>query len=242
MNPDAPKKTALLLVELGQPKEPTPWERLLLAWHGPPPQVKLETFELHPDRAIAASAVYEALAAAVQRLAVPGVKLTTRPLPEAGPLGADRLYLSVRREFSEFLVCVAPVGVSTFVSVRSVDRFPHVRWLHYLVAFGVFAGLGGALLVALTLLQAIVGLLLVVTFLWSVARYAKTSDGWFAEQLPELPVFGPLYLRWFRPDTFYRQDLHQAFTGLVRRAVQGVLAGLDDTQPMRPVGGQPTGS
>jgi hypothetical protein len=34
--------------------------------------VKLETFELHPDRAIAASAVYEALAAAVQRLEVPG--------------------------------------------------------------------------------------------------------------------------------------------------------------------------
>jgi phage shock protein PspC (stress-responsive transcriptional regulator) len=240
MNPDAPKKTALLLVELGQPKEPTPWERLLLAWHGPPPQVKLETFELHPDRAIAASAVYEALAAAVRRLEVPGVKLTTRPLPEAGPLGADRLYLSVRREFSEFLVCVAPVGVSTFVSVRSLDRFPHVRWLHYLVAFGVFAGLAGALLVALTLLQTLVVLALAVTFLWSVARYAKTSEGGWAERLPELPVLGPLYLRWFRPDTFYRQDVHQAFTGLVRRAVQGVLAGLDDTQPLRPVGGQPT--
>ena len=45
---------------------------------------------------------------------------------------------------------------------------------------------------------------------------------------------GPLYLRWFRPDTFYRQDLHTAFVSLVDSVIQNVIAGIEQPQAIRP--------
>ena len=76
---------------------------------------------------------------------------------------------------------------------------------------------------------------LLIALVWSLMRYAsQMTISWLGEHLPEIPVIGGMYLRWFRPDTFYRQDLHAAFLTLADAAIRQVITGMDPTQPVRP--------
>ena len=75
---------------------------------------------------------------------------------------------------------------------------------------------------------------LIGSFIWSLFRYsARAAESWFGKHLQHIPFVAPIYIRWFRPDTFYRQDLHAAFLSLVDTAIKGVVAELDQAQGVR---------
>ena len=95
-------------------------------------------------------------------------------LHESGFFSAYRAYLQVRREFSELLVCAAPVGNSYLISVRKIDRFPHTKWFHYVILpfFALPALIAGAFMNGI--LGGILVLAVFVALVWSVCRYADS--------------------------------------------------------------------
>ena len=209
------------------------WVKYL--WVGPIPQIVISLRNVYPDFQVSPDVIYQGIMSEVERKGIPGVRYSEVILHESGPFSPYRVYLRIHREFSEFFVCAAPVGNSFFVSVRNIDRFPHVRWFHYLIVaigftflwrFGVeWNGSVGGIVVPL----------LTFTLAWSICRCAAYSaDNWFTDHLPEIPLVGALYLRWFRPDTFFRQDIHAAFMRLVDGVIREVVAGIEPAPPMRP--------
>lgn len=204
-------------------------------WVGPVPSVSIELNNVYAGRKFSSQAIYEGIIESVAGLKIPGVVIGPQVIHEAGPFSPYRVYLRIQREFSEFLVCAAPVGNSFFVTVRKIDRFRHVKWWHYLIlALGCFLfsfmatvllGSAGAMALELVL----------IGLVWSLMRYgSQINASWLGEKLPEIPFFGGLYLRWFRPDTYFRQDLHSAFVALVDKSIRDVVTGMDPTQPVRP--------
>lgn len=204
-------------------------------WDGPTPQVKIELCEIYRNQRFSAQAIYQAIIESVERLKLPGVRYGREVFREAGPFSDHRVYLKIQRELSEFLICAAPAGDSFFITVRKIDRFLHVKWFHYLL---LLLAMIGSLLLTLLLLRPVHGFvlwLLLCSLFWSILRYtAFSSTGWLSQHLHEIPLIGPLYLRWFKPDTFYRQDFHQAFLTLVFACVQEVVAGLSQAHGIRP--------
>lgn len=209
------------------------WFRYL--WTGPQPAVQISLRTIYPDTQFSPQTIYESISEEVVRKQVPGVYCDRVILRESGPFSPYRTYLRIHREFNDYFVCAAPVGTSFFVSVRTVDLFPHVKWFHYLLVLGflamVYQGgrqwdgiLGGVVATAVT-----------ISLVWSIFRYASClPQSWLEERIVESPLAGPLFVRWFRPDTFFRQDIHAAFVSLVDAAIQKVVSGLDPAPPMRP--------
>ena len=209
------------------------WLRYL--WTGPNPKIEINLRNIYPGVQFSAQTIYQGIIDEVARLAIPGVRYGREILHESGPFSAYRAYLRIHREFSEYFVCAAPVGAGYFVSVRKIDRFPHVKWFHYLpvaMLVGLFF-LWGVYLDGL--LGGLVFAAVLVSFLWSICRYAaQAAKNWLSEHLPEIPIVAPLYLRWFRPDSYYRQDVHAAFLSLVDSAIRQVLEGLEPAPALRP--------
>ncbi|MGV3772587.1 MAG: hypothetical protein ACO1QB_06760 [Verrucomicrobiales bacterium] len=209
------------------------WLRYL--WQGPTPQIKIELNEVYVGQRFSAQAIYESMIESVERLRLPGVRYGREVFRESGPLSDFRVYLKINRELSEFLVCAAPAGDSFFITVRKIDRFVHVKWFHYLLALMILPMPFLISLPFLTLIQSLAVWIVCLGSLASIMRLAASSqEGWLPDHLPEVPVLGALYLRWFRPDTFYRQDFHNAFLTLVSGAIKDVVAGLSEAQGIRP--------
>ena len=211
------------------------WDWVAFVWKGQPPVIRLEINNVYGGQRFSAKDIYQSIIELIKPLQIPDVRISPQTLHEGGPFTAYRIYLKIEREFSQFLICAAPIGTSYFVTVRKIDRFPHTKWFHYLLAAlfigAVYAGLYSMLGPA----GANVTVIMLTGLVWSIMRYAAYSPrNWFTDRLPEIPIVAPLYLRWFRPDTFFRQDLHSAFSALVDQAVRRVVDGLNQAQAIRP--------
>jgi len=212
---------------------PFAWMRYV--WQGPTPQITIDLKEVYPGEKFSAQAIYQEILESVERLGLPGVRYGREVFRESGPFSDFRVYLKITRELSEFLVCAAPAGNSFFITVRKIDRFVHVKWFHYLLALVV---LPFPLLICFqffSLVQSLAIWIVGLGLLSSILRHAAGSkEGWLADHLPEIPVVGAFYLRWFKPDTFFRQDFHHVFLTLVFGAIKDVVAGLSQAQGIRP--------
>lgn len=211
------------------------WDWVKYVWVGPTPNVTVDINNVYPGRQFSSQVIYEGIIEAIGKLKIPGVVYGPQIIHEGGPFSPCRAYLRIRREFTEFLVCAAPVGTSFFVTVRKIDRFRHVKWWHYLIVLFVFLNVMSSAVVTFGINGGIVFSALLAALAWSLMRYAShMTMSWLGEKLPEIPVIGGLYLRWFRPDTYYRQDLHSAFLSLADGVIREVITGIDPTQPVRP--------
>lgn len=211
------------------------WDWVKYVWLGPAPNVTIDLSQVYAGQHFSAQAIYEKIIQAIAALRIPEVVCGPQIIHEAGPFSPFRTYLRIRREFSEFLVCAAPVGNSFFLTVRKIDRFRHVKWWHYLGLLFLLVNLLSLTGLAFGITGGVVAFALLVSLGWSLLRYAShLTRSRLGERLPEIPVLGALYLRWFRPDTYFRQDLHAAFQTLADRAIREVVAGLNPAQPVRP--------
>jgi len=211
-------------------------------WTGPNPNIEVDPRIIYPHTRFSAQAIYQSIIEAVEKLKVPGVKYGPQILHESGRFSAFRAYLSIRREFSEFVICAAPVGESYLLSVRKIDHFPHVKWFHYLPVFVVLGAAFGWGMTQDGLMGGFLVMGIFLSLIWSIFRYAaQATMNWFSRHLPEIPIVGPLYLRWFRPDTFYRQDVHGAFVTLIDVVVKQLVTDLEQAQVLRPSSGSVEG-
>lgn len=159
---------------------------------------------------------------------VPGLELFHVEFAEGGMLSAKREYLRMTRERLVFDVCAAPFGTAYFFSCRFAE-IPAVIEIWQLIvvllvfgvsiplSFAVCAKIFGALTVFVWPVAWLVFLILALYVLRNaVALGLKDLDA----TLVKSPVVGPIYERWFRKETYYREDTRLMYCDLVDSVVK----------------------
>lgn len=151
---------------------------------------------------------------------VPGLTMTRVDFSEGGALSDKRTYLRMIRERLVFDVCAAPFGRAYFFSLRFAEIPPQVApWQLALCFFapllilgllmkvlGFFAGLG--VFVA-------AGFGLVYLLRNAIALGLEDLD----TTLVQSPIFGAIYERYFRAETYYRHDTRLLYHTIVSEVV-----------------------
>lgn len=154
---------------------------------------------------------------------IPSLEMSRREYAEGGLLSEKRLYLRMIRERLAFDTCAAPFGNTFFFSCRTVHSPPVVRLWHLLAVNFVFG------IVYLSLIKllgtvfatiAIVGLLLAIAEIFRNVIALGLAD--LDTALMKIPAIGPIYERWIRKDTYYRQDARLVYLKIVPEIVKQV--------------------
>lgn len=175
----------------------------------------VESFSLAPQE------FYQLIERALAQRKIPGLEISRVEYGEGGLLSDQRIYLRMIRERLAFDTCAAPFGTGFFFSCRTVYSPAVLRWWHLLVVLvffnltlGVLTQLLGysfAILAQLTLILAIIQV-------FRNSAVAKVAD--IDATLMKIPVVGPVYERWFRKETYYRQDTRLVYLETVTKLVQ----------------------
>ena len=157
---------------------------------------------------------YDAVEKELKERQLPGLDLFHVEFSEGGVLSAKREYLRMTRERLIFDVCASPFGTSYFFSCRFAE-VPAVIQLWQLIvlllAFGIAIPLsfsvcvkifGGLALFVWPVAWIAYFILAIYVMRNAVALGLKDLDA----TLVKSPVIGPIYERWFRKETYYRED------------------------------------
>jgi hypothetical protein len=152
---------------------------------------------------------------------VPGLTLLRVDFAEGGILSDKRTYLRMLRERLVFDVCAAPFGRAYFFSLRFAE-IPAVIHL-----WQVFACLG-LLAVVFYIVFKLLGFFmapfvfigLVILGIWIARNAVSLGLDDLDASLIKSPVFGPIYERYFRKETYYRQDTRMLYHTIVMEVVK----------------------
>jgi hypothetical protein len=179
-------------------------------------------YVLIPDFETSTTKFYDAVGKELDQRKVPGLEVTRVLFPEGSVLSSRREYLQMRRERLLFEVCSASFGTAWFFSCR-FSEFPlHFRLLHlllilfvlisiwfvYQVAFGGYWGsavFGASILGLVFLLKGVIPL----------GLYDLDH------RLLRMPMIGPFYELYLRPNTYFREDSRIMYCDLVNQVVRG---------------------
>ncbi len=176
---------------------------------------------LIPDCQLSSKDFYAEVENILKAQQVPGLEITRVDLSEGGLLSDKREYLRMKRERLIFDVCAAPFGTNYFFSYRFVETPAFVPfWQYLIVLFGVgiafrfsqqwFGYYAGPVLLLLALVVA------VVLLRNAVGVGLRDLDA----TLLNSPVIGALYGKYFRKDTYYRQDTRIMYQSVVADVVK----------------------
>jgi hypothetical protein len=165
----------------------------------------------------------------IEAQAVPALAISHVDLAEGGVLSDKREYLRMQRERIRFDICAAPVGKNYFFSYRFyalpavVQPWEMLLFIFTLcAAFEISARIVGLFLGAF-LLAAALGF-----FVWLMRNAIGLGLRDLDATLLKIPVIAPIYERYFRKDTFYREDMRIAYgsivAGIVKQEVESVTA------------------
>jgi hypothetical protein len=210
-----------------------------------------------PNFTASTAAFYKAVEVELQEQKVPGLDISRVDFSEGGLLSDKRTYLRMTRERLVFDICAAPFGSNYFFSCRFAE-LPAVVQLWQIILlliastvivgcfwrfFGLFAG---------TFLLLISLALSVYLLRNAVAMGLQDLD----KALLNSPVVGPFYERFFRRETYYREDTRLMYLtvveGVVKKLVEQETAAkgvklltqyehapiLGDLYKLRPFGGR----
>ena len=178
-------------------------------------------YSLVPGFNTSAQDFYKDLQQELTERKVPGLQISQVEFFEGGLLSDKREYLRMCRERLVFDVCAAPYGTSFFFSCRFAEIPATVRvWqlilltvtFYIIVAlFWRFAGFwNGSLIFLIALCLAI------YTVRNAVALGLRDLDA----TLVRSPLLGPLYERFFRKETYYREDTRLMYCDMVNEIVK----------------------
>ncbi len=160
---------------------------------------------------------------------VPGLAVARVDFAEGGILSVKREYLRLTRERLIFDICAAPFGTGFFFSSRFAELPLVINPLEVLV---LFIGLGLLFGLFIKLFGFILGPLLVLTAvvfgLWFMRSAVALGLHDLDATLLKTPVISPLYERFIRKETYYRQDTRlmylQTVPALVKQIVGEITA------------------
>ena len=160
---------------------------------------------------------------------IPSMEISREEFSEGGLLSDKRTYMRLFRERLALYTCAAPFGTGYFFSFRAI-YVPALVRLWHILAFVVFFGLiGGLLLKLLGLTFAVAALVTLLFAIAAVFRNATAAGvGDLDTLLLKIPIVSTVYENWFREDTFYRIDTRSLYLRelpeIVRRLAEEVTA------------------
>jgi len=164
---------------------------------------------------------YAAIEKELKDRQIPGLDMSRVEYAEGGILSAKRTYLHMMRERLTFDICAAPFGTGYFFSLRCAEPPAMIRLWHLLtVGLGsliftyVFWKLLGFVLGSVALVLAIA--LAVYVFRNAVALGLHDLDAWLVKD----PLFGPIYDKCFRKETYYRHDTRLMYLHTIDEVVK----------------------
>jgi hypothetical protein len=167
---------------------------------------------------------YDAVEKELAAHKVPGLEISRVEYAEGGLLSDKRIYLRMIRERLAFDACAAPFGTDYFFSCRTVYSPVKVKLWHVVVVicfFGlIFSLLTKYLGIGLAAV-AVVGLILAIAEVFRNTIALGLSD--LDAALLKTPAIGPIYERWFRKETYYRQDTRLVYLEIVPHLIQKLI-------------------
>ena len=152
---------------------------------------------------------------------VPGLEKSRIEFAEGGLLSDKRVYLRMLRERLVFDVCAAPFGTRFFFSCRMAE-IPAVIQLWQLAVIIVGFGIIAALL--WNFLGFVLGTSALVVTLGFLVYFLRNAVAMGMQDIDtaliQSPVFGPIYERWFRKETYYRVDTRLMYLDTVSNVVK----------------------
>src|SRR5579871_4334992 len=152
---------------------------------------------------------------------LPGMEVSRVEFAEGGILSDKRTYLRMTRERLVFDICAAPFGSTFFFSCRFAE-IPAVVQLWQLVIL-----LAAGLAITVCTWRAfgiITGSLLLVVALIALAYVLRNAIAIGLKDVDALlvrsPLFGPVYERFFRKETYYRHDTRLVYLQIVSTIVK----------------------
>jgi hypothetical protein len=152
---------------------------------------------------------------------VPGLDVDHIEFGEGGFLSDRRLYLRMVRERLAFDLCAAPFGSGYFFSCRSVEIPVVIRLWHLLAVFAFFFAIFAFLSRPLGFIYSAIAVVALVAALVQVMRNTWNFGVAHVDRLlTHTTVIGPIYERWFRPETYYREDTRLMYLDLIPKLVK----------------------
>lgn len=178
-------------------------------------------YTLVPREQFSVQEFYKSVEEEIKVQQVPALAITRVDFSEGGLLSDKREYLRMQRERLYFDVCAAPVGINFFFSYRFYQVLPTVKpWeviilLVFLLLFftlsirvlGIFAG---------SMLPIACSIFMFWTMRNAIALGLRDLDA----TLIKSPILGSIYMRYFRKDTYYRQDMRIAYCSIVSAIIK----------------------
>lgn len=164
---------------------------------------------------------YQKLEAQLAERKIPGLEMSKVEYAEGGLLSHRRIYFRLIRERLAFDTCAAPFGTGYFFSCRTVHSPVVVQLWHVLTALGFLTGLYFLLAYYLGMIFAVIavgGLVIAVAQVFRNTLAMKLAD--LDAALIKTPVIGPIYEKYFRVDSYYRQDTRLVYLEIVPKLVQ----------------------
>jgi hypothetical protein len=186
---------------------------VLSHWYTPVPGFTLSTEEF-----------YASVEKELTEQKVPGLDISRVEFAEGGILSGRRTYLRMTRERLVFDICAAPFGTNYFFSCRFAELPATVSLISLAILVFIFAAL---LFFSVNVLGLIWSLLLWPAFLIGLIYTLRNAvslglsdlDAWLLKQ----PVFGPIYERFLRKETYYRQDTRLMYLTVVEGVVKKLV-------------------
>jgi hypothetical protein len=179
-------------------------------WYAPVPGFSASTKEF-----------YEAVEKELQERKVPGLEMFHVDFAEGGVMSSKREYLRMTRERLVFDICAAPFGTAFFFSCRFAEIPAVIRLWQLLVVL-----VGGLMVVALAFrylglfLAPFVLLAGFVLLIYALRNAVSLGLKDLDAALIKSPVAGPIYERFFRKETYYRQDTRLMYRDTVNDVVK----------------------
>ncbi len=182
-------------------------------------------YALIPELHFSTRDFYAHIEEAISAQKVPALVVSRIDLSEGGLLADKREYLRMKRERLIFDVCGAPVGIHYFFSYRFyVEIAPVMPWQIAVLLFVIWM----LLVVSVKFLGIIAGPILLL-ILGAAAIYTmRNAIGLGLRDLDtsllKSPVLGPIYERYFRKDSWYREDVRIAYCSIVSAIVKSEVS------------------
>lgn len=152
---------------------------------------------------------------------ITGMKISRIEYAEGGLLSEKREYLRLVREWLVFDICAAPFGGGYFFSCRTLYEPPALKLWHLLAAvlffFLTYSALASFLGYNLALV-ALIGLGVAIAQMLRNAIALGLSD--IDSALMKTPVIGPVYVCFFRKETYFRADTRLLYLEAIPRMVK----------------------
>lgn len=182
-------------------------------------------YTLVPAQQFSSREFYDHIEADIHEQKVPALETSRVDLAEGGLLSDKREYLRFKRERIMFDVCAAPVGVNYFFSYRFYVQPAIVRaWEVIVVLVGMWLLFVGSVRAFGIMMGPFVLLVVCIAVGWLMRNAVGMGLRDLDATLLKIPVVGSVYERFFRKDTYYRQDMRIAYCTIVSAIVKQEVA------------------